>query len=101
MQLKIVVFPAPFGPMRPTISNSPTRTLTSRSACRPPKRIDTAWVSRTGTDRLRSRPGVVAVQAEPVALQPPPDRRSDGSEAVGLEDEGQDRKGASNRLHDV
>src|SRR4051794_26768822 len=101
MQLKIVVFPAPLGPIRPTISNSPTRTLTSRSACRPPKRIDRPLVSRTGTDRLRSRPGVGAVHAEPAALEPPPDGRSDGAQAVGLEDQGEDRKGAGDRLHDV
>src|SRR3954452_16810978 len=100
MQLKIVVFPAPFGPMRPTNSNSPTRTLTSRSACSPPKRIETPCVSRTATDRLRSRTGV-AVHGEALALQPATDRRSDGAEAVRLEDEGEDGQDTGDRLHDV
>ena len=46
-QLKKVVFPAPLGPMRPTISPSCTFMLTSSTAVRPPKRIVTPLASRT------------------------------------------------------
>src|SRR6266487_1007450 len=53
-----VVFPAPFGPMSPRISPVATRSETSRTAIRPPKRTDTrSTVSRsvTGAPR-RPRP---------------------------------------------
>src|SRR4051812_18089705 len=89
MQLKQVVLPAPFGPMRPTISNSSTLRLTSSSACRPPKRMDSSWASRTGIDTLR--PGSTRhVHLETTTLQPAPDGRSHGAQPVGLEDEGED-----------
>src|SRR5437763_14931421 len=89
MQLKPVVFPAPLGPMRPTISNSSTLRLTSERACRPPKRIDSSTASRTGIDTLGARPGR-EIQLEALALQPPADRRGDGAQTVGLEDQGED-----------
>src|SRR3954454_11347611 len=101
MQLKIVVLPAPLGPIRPTISNSPTRTLTSRSACSPPKRMDTPSVSRTGIDPLRARSRTGVVHAEALALQPAPDRRGQRAHPVGLEDEGHDRQRAGDGLHEV
>src|SRR4051812_3741826 len=86
MQLKMVVLPAPLGPMRPTISNSSTFRVTSRSACRPPKRIETPVASRIG------------MQPEPFALEPPADRRGDGADAVGLEDQGEDGQQAAQGL---
>src|SRR6266550_9039512 len=89
MQLKHVVFPAPLGPMRPTISNSSTLRLTSESACSPPKRIDSSTDSRTGIDALGARPGL-QVQLEALALQPPADRSGDGAQSVGLEDQRED-----------
>ena len=46
-QLKKVVFPAPLGPISPTISPSCTCMLTSSTAVRPPKRIVTLLASRT------------------------------------------------------
>src|SRR5258705_11599247 len=46
MQLKSVVFPAPFGPMRPTISPLPMVNDTSLLAMRPPNRLVTARSSR-------------------------------------------------------
>src|SRR5215813_12681656 len=46
MRLKTVVFPAPLGPMRKTISPSSTWKLTSLVASRPPKRLLTFWNSR-------------------------------------------------------
>src|SRR5687768_7799652 len=47
MQLKRVVFPAPFGPMSPTISHWSTRSVTLPRACTPPNAIDTPSISRT------------------------------------------------------
>src|SRR5438552_9423111 len=89
MQLNAVVLPAPLGPMSPTISYSSTCRLTSRSACRPPKRIESSTASRTGIDALRSRSaGQVDVEALP--LQPPADRRRERPDALGLEDQGDD-----------
>ena len=46
---KSVVFPAPFGPTRPTIVAGGTARLTSLSATRPPKRTVTLLASSTGT----------------------------------------------------
>src|SRR2546430_13947549 len=117
MQLKIVVFPAPLGPMRPTISNSSTRRVTSVRAWRPPKRMDTSSALRTGAAAGRrppspsgppagarrsapSRTGIAAPsppqrpasvgQLEALAPEPPADGRGDGPQPVGLEDEGED-----------
>src|SRR5712691_12119467 len=97
MQLKMVVLPAPFGPMSPTISNSPTRRLTSCSAWRLPKRIETSVVSRTDIDALRS-PAAATSGSERLALQPPPDGCGEGAEAVRLEDEREDGQHARERL---
>src|SRR5438270_6191978 len=87
MQLKHVVLPAPLGPMRPTISNSSTLRLTSSSACRPPKRIDSSSASRTGIDALRS-PAARHVHVEALALEPAADGRRERAQALGLEDQG-------------
>src|SRR5262249_8241965 len=46
MQLKSVVLPAPFGPMRPTMSPSSMTKDTSLLATRPPKRLVTEASSR-------------------------------------------------------
>src|SRR5437660_12076505 len=100
MQLKHVVLPAPLGPMSPTISNSSTLRLTSSRACRPPKRIDSCSASRTGIDTLRPRASR-QIELEALALEPPPDRRSDRAQALGLEDQGDDRQHARQRRDDV
>src|SRR3954449_3701810 len=100
MQLKMVVLPAPLGPMRPTISNSPTLMLTSRRACRPPKRIETPTVSRTGIGALRSW-SFAHVAGEAFALQPAADGGGDGAEPLGLEDEGDDGEDAGQDLDHV
>ena len=47
--LKAVVFPAPLGPIRPTISPSPTSNETSSSATMPPKRRVTFSTESSGT----------------------------------------------------
>src|SRR3954470_18762255 len=90
MQLKAVVLPAPFGPMRPTISNSLTSRLTSCSACRPPKRIDRSRTSSTDTGALHmSGTGVgrVVVQRERMTGQPARQRPQLGTEAARVEDQ--------------
>src|SRR3954471_4556063 len=89
MQLKAVVLPAPFGPIRPTISNSLTSRLTSCSACRPPKRIDRSRTSSTDMGALhRSRSAVrVVVHREASTLQPALDRRDALADPARVEDE--------------
>ena len=46
-RLNTVVFPAPFGPIRPIISFSPMENCTSWSARRPPKAIPKFFASKT------------------------------------------------------
>src|SRR3954447_17065983 len=90
MQLNAVVFPAPFGPISPTISNSLTSRLTSCSACRPPNRIERSRTSSTDTGALHSAGagiGRVVVQGERMAGQPAGDRPQLGTEATRVEDE--------------
>src|SRR5436309_7202563 len=99
MQLKAVVLPAPLGPMRPTISNSPTSRVTPDSACRPPKRMATSCVLRTDTEALCACSSARA-EHERLALEPPADRRGNGTQPVGLEDQGEDGEHAARRLHD-
>ena len=48
IRLNSVDLPAPFGPIRPTISPRPTEIETSLLAIRPPKRCQTPRVSRRG-----------------------------------------------------
>src|SRR5947199_9119529 len=100
MQLKIVVFPAPLGPMRPTISNSSTLMETSRNACSPPKRIDTCSVSRTGIDPLRAGPAA-HVHAETPAFEPSSDGRRDRAQPLRLEDQREDGEDARHSLDDI
>src|SRR5690242_21268700 len=79
MTLKAVVFPAPFGPMRPTISRSPTAMARSATAVRPPKRIVTPRVSSKAMllpRRRRDRrappehaPGELAAAHEPALAE--------------------------------
>src|ERR1041384_2421777 len=99
MQLKMVVFPAPLGPMRPTISNSLTRRLTSVSACTPPKRMETPTASRTGIDPLGPAPAVAKL--EPAALEPPAQRGGERAETLGLEDQGHDGEHAGQDLYQI
>src|SRR5215510_4984227 len=72
MMLKVVVLPAPLGPMTPTISHSPADRVTFRAACTPPKRIEQPRTSSTDIAHPHFR--VVGVlEAEPPAPQPPLD----------------------------
>src|SRR6478672_13861725 len=100
MQLKHVVFPAPLGPMSPTISNSSTSRATSSRACRPPKRIERSTASRTGIDTFRTW-AAAGVQLEALALEPATDGRGDRAETVGLEDHRENGENARQRGDDV
>src|SRR4051794_28889911 len=88
MQLKIVVLPAPFGPINPTISNSSTLMVTSRRACRPPNRMEMQLASSIG------------MHPEPFALEPAAERRGEGADAVGLEDQREDGQEPGQALHE-
>src|SRR3954470_25022335 len=64
MTSKSVVLPAPFGPMRPTISPLSTPKETSSRTCRPPKRIEmpsTAKYDDSGEASVRSMVSVASV----------------------------------------
>ncbi len=82
MQLNSVVLPAPFGPMMPTISHSSMRRFTSRSACTPPKRIDTSSVLRAAVVRLgQARTSVICTSLSAFTNRngPPRSQRPDGA----------------------
>src|ERR1041384_8468690 len=69
MMLNVVVLPAPFGPMTPTISHSPARSVTFRAACTPPKRMEQPRTSSTDIAHPHFR-FVSVLEAEPPAPQP-------------------------------
>ena len=54
MQLKSVVLPAPFGPIRPQIAPRGTSKETSSSAVTPPNRIVSPWTA-SRAERLEVR----------------------------------------------
>src|SRR5579885_2621391 len=56
MQLKKVDLPAPFGPIRPTISPASTESEASASATKPPKDLETLSVSSSMEDPGREPP---------------------------------------------
>src|SRR3712207_8112984 len=72
MQLNSVVFPAPLGPMIPTISHSPARKSTCCSALIPPK-----WMDRSVTSSTDIADGhlldLAGVRVEASSEQPLPD----------------------------
>src|SRR5215216_5674511 len=73
MRLNNVVFPAPLGPITPTISHSPTETLTSRLACTPPNRMDRSYASSTDIGDLHLLQAAI-MQVEAVSAHPALDR---------------------------
>src|SRR5437762_3164044 len=60
--LKIVVFPAPFGPINPASSCCSTARLKSATAVRPPKRIVTPRASSSGIVALLLRRRVLPLR---------------------------------------
>src|SRR6266568_1256768 len=83
MMLKIVVFPAPLGPITPTISHSPARKVTSWAAWTPPKRMEHPLTS--STDVAHSHLGHAGVlEAEPLAGEPALDGLDLLADAAGM-----------------
>src|SRR2546423_8764502 len=98
MMLKVVVLPAPLGPMTPTISHSPARRLTSRAAWTPPKRMEQPRTSSTDIAHplpaSRSRGVVDVLEGEPPAPQPAlqgPDLLAHPARVTGQSEEQQHR----------
>src|SRR5688572_8598953 len=89
--LNVVVLPAPFGPMTPTISHSPTAIDTSRAACTPPKRIEQLRVSSTDIGDLHLLVAAV-VRIEPVAAEPAEERAQLLAEPARVQREGQQQE---------
>src|SRR4028119_1149417 len=89
--LNVVVFPAPLGPMMPTISHSPTARLTSLAACTPPKRMEQLRTSSTDIGDLHLL-GTVVVQVEPVPREPALERTDLLPDPAREADEGQDEQ---------
>src|SRR5260370_32045398 len=91
MMLKVVVLPAPLGPITPTISHSPARRLTFRAACTPPKRIEQPCTS--STDIAHPDLGVVGVlETEPPAPQPALDGPDLLAHPAGVAGEGEQQQ---------
>src|SRR4051794_39288799 len=102
MQLNAVVFPAPFGPMRPTISHSLMRIDRSSSARRPPKWIERSRTSSTDmrAPRLRFCARRV-VEAEPAAGEPPREWPDHLSEPAGVHHDGLQQQDGTDEARDV
>src|SRR6266498_2147694 len=60
--LKMVVFPAPFGPMRPLICPRSTSRSRSRTAVNPPNFLVSLRISSSAIGALRSRVGCALAQ---------------------------------------
>src|SRR5579871_5469362 len=69
MTLNSVVFPAPFGPIRPVTRPGSTLTLVSESARTPPNRTTTFSVSRSATQRLPLTRQLVGDTEHPLELR--------------------------------
>src|ERR1041384_7112198 len=91
MMLNVVVLPAPFGPMTPTISHSPARSVTSLAACTPPKRIEQPRTSSTDIAHPHFRL-VGVLEAEPPAAQPALQRPDLLAHSAGMAGEGEQQQ---------
>src|SRR4051812_40872908 len=104
MQLKAVVLPAPFGPIRPTISHSSTLRLRPSTAVRPPKRMVSSLTSSTDTAALHPNcPGIAVgvVEGEWVTAEPPRERPDHLAEAARVEDDGLQQQRRADDVGDV
>src|SRR5256885_12499763 len=88
MQLNAVVLPAPFGPIRPTISHSLTARFSPSTAVRPPNRIVMSLTSSTDIATCQCGGGgvcVLVVHRELVAREPASERPQHLTEAPRVE----------------
>src|SRR4051794_19530341 len=105
MQLNAVVLPAPFGPIRPTISHSLTTRFRPSIAVRPPKRMvrsRTSSTDITAPRQGRSR-GVAmfVVQRETMSGEPLGERTQVLSEPTWVEDHRLQQQNCSDDVGDV
>jgi hypothetical protein len=61
IRLKSVVFPAPLGPISPTISPGPTSIVTSSTAATPPKRLISDFADKAGRSPLAGFFGIGSI----------------------------------------
>src|SRR5437868_11480775 len=104
MQLNAVVLPAPFGPIRPTISHSSTDRLSPSIATRPPKRIVRSRTSSTDTAALQSAgPGfaVWVMEGELVPGEPAGERPDDLAKAARVQHHRLKQQGRADDVGDV
>src|SRR5881398_3291536 len=104
MQLNAVVLPAPFGPIRPTISHSSTFRLSPSIAVRPPKRMVRSRTSSTDTAALHRSDAAVpvrVVQGELVAREPAGKGTDHLAETTGIEDHGLQQQRGADEVRDV
>src|SRR4051812_20393385 len=104
MQLNAVVLPAPFGPMRPTISHSSTDRLSPSIAVRPPKRMVRSRTSSTDTGALHRADAcatVRVVQRELVIAEPAGEWPDDLSQPAGVEDHRLQQQHRADHVGDV
>src|ERR1044072_5557046 len=91
MMLNVVVFPAPLGPMTPTISHSPACSVTFLAACTPPKRIEQPRTS--STDIAHPHFALVGVpETEPATAQPALQRPDLLPDPAGMAGEREDQQ---------
>src|SRR5436190_2449598 len=103
MQLNAVVLPAPFGPIRPTISHWSTRRSSPSTAVRPPKRMVRSRTSSTDIAALHRCDAValMVVQREPAPAEPARERADHLAETAGVQDDRLQQQCGPDRVRDV
>src|SRR6185503_15790623 len=106
MQLNSVVLPAPFGPMRPTISPASMLNDTSRLASRPPNRlVEDSRLSSEAIALRRRRTSQSQPAAPGQGEQPGRTERRDDDDDEPVDDQvdaaAGERSGAQRRAHDL
>ena len=98
-----VVFPAPFGPIRPTTSPGRNTSDTSSTACTPPKRTETSWTlerHRRDTHRVRlPRERGCRARTHRRTVRRQPTGHADADDAVRQHDQHDDQEDAERDLY--
>src|SRR5574337_1113431 len=92
IRLNAVVLPAPFGPIRPTISPLCTSSDSSFTATSPPKRRVTCWTCRRTGDGRGARPFGLGPQPEPDHVDEVPVRADELARELVLADRAASRE---------